>query len=149
VPRGLRSSLKIAVMVPPEMAEQRRTAALAPELIAQTCTLALVALVLAGTLMTGSSKQVLLSPFPAYLHLDKLGHIVGFAGIGFAFVRSRFSAVRPWHIVAFAFALGVLTEFCQSFIPGRTAKLADVLIDVAGACAGVYFGLNIRPASPR
>jgi VanZ family protein len=111
--------------------------AVRPERVAQASALVLVALVLVGTLVAGPTKQSLLSPFPPFLHADKLGHVMGFAAIGFALVRSRFAGVGPRHIVAFALALGALTEFCQGFIPGRTGKLGDVLIDVAGAFAGV------------
>jgi hypothetical protein len=115
------------------------------ERVAQACAIVLLALILAGTLVTGHTKQLLLSPFPPYLHADKLGHAIGFFGIGLASLRSRFAGIRPWHIVAFALALGVLTELCQRFIAGRTAKVSDVLIDVAAACAGVYLGSAFFP----
>jgi hypothetical protein len=99
----------------------------------------IVALILASALISGSTKHSLLGAFPGFLHVDKVAHALGFASMGFAFIRSRFARVRPWHVLAFALALGALTELFQRFIPGRTSKVSDVLIDVAGACVGVWF----------
>jgi VanZ family protein len=98
----------------------------------------LVVLIVVSASISGGTKHSLFGGFPSFLHIDKLGHLLGYAGLGFACIRSRWPRVRPWHVLAFAFALGIATELLQCFIPGRTPKLADVLIDTVGACAGIY-----------
>jgi hypothetical protein len=113
-------------------------AAMQPHPITRPCAVAIVVLIVASASIPGTTKHLLLGGFPSYLHLDKVGHLLGFGALGFAFIRARFAGVRPWHILAFAFALGCFTEIWQRYIPGRTSKLGDVLIDLAGACVGVY-----------
>lgn len=105
---------------------------------ARLLTAVLLVLVLIGTLMPGPAKQSLLSHFSPGLHLDKLGHALGFFAMAFFASRSRIPRARPWHLVLFAAGLGSLTELCQNFIPGRTPLVTDVLIDVCGALAGLW-----------
>jgi VanZ family protein len=107
----------------------------------------ILVLIVASASISGTTKHWLLGGFPSYLHADKVAHLLGFAALGFAFVRSRFGGVRPWHVLALAFALGILTEVWQRFIPGRTSKASDVLIDLAGACVGVYVARRAWPRS--
>jgi hypothetical protein len=114
------------------------TAATATHPLTRACAAAIVIVIVGSALISGSTKHWLLAGFPSYLHVDKLGHALGFAVMAIACVRARLPRVRPWHVVAFALALGAFCELCQRFIPGRTSKLADVLIDVAGACAGLW-----------
>lgn len=103
----------------------------------------MVLLVLAGTLMPGSLKHQLLSPFPAQLHVDKLGHMLGFLAMAFVAARARFRKVSGWQVIALALALAAFTELCQNFIPGRTPRVADVFIDLAGACLGVWSSTRV------
>ncbi|HTH78002.1 MAG TPA: VanZ family protein [Ramlibacter sp.] len=107
--------------------------------------LVIVLVIVASALLPGPAKRSLLGGFPSYLHVDKLGHLVGFAAMGFALVRSRFSRVGAWQSFALALALAAFTEFCQRFVPGRTSKLGDVLIDLAGAAAGIWLASRAVP----
>ncbi len=50
-----------------------------------------------------------------------------------------------WAAVAFLLAHGVGTEIGQTFVPNRTGKVTDVLIDWAGITAGL---LAVRRAIP-
>lgn len=118
-------------------------AAVQPDPSMRVCAAVIVVLIVAGALVPGSTKHWLLDGFPGAWHVDKLGHALGFAAMGFTCVRSRFPRVRAWHVLAFALALGVFTELAQRFVPGRTSKLTDVLIDLLGACAGVYVALML------
>lgn len=118
-------------------------AAAQPNPFARITVVLIIGLIVASALISQSAKHALLGGFPAFLHVEKLGHVLGFACMGLALVRSRFELVRPWHVLAFAAALGTLTEVLQRLVPGRTAKLADVLLDVAGACAGVYLARRL------
>jgi VanZ family protein len=71
---------------------------------------------------------------------DKTGHSVGYALLGALVLRGlsggRFSGVT-WRTVAAAIALsaayGVSDEFHQSFVPGRTPDVMDVVADAVGA----------------
>jgi VanZ family protein len=69
----------------------------------------------------------------------KVGHVVGYALLGAALLH----AVRPvgrWAPgLALLLALGhaVADEFHQTFRPGRSASLQDVLLDVAAAGAAI------------
>jgi VanZ family protein len=72
---------------------------------------------------------------------DKLGH----AGIFFVFAylaeralahQTRFPVLARysgWWTLSIALAYGVLDEFHQSFVPGRSPDIFDVLADVLGA----------------
>lgn len=95
-------------------------------------------LVLLGALMPGAMKHSVLSPFPEFLHLDKLGHFVGFLLAAFFWLRAGFPRVGVLAVVPGAFVVAAGTETAQLFIHGRTGKPADVLIDVCGACLGLW-----------
>lgn len=93
-------------------------------------------------------------PTPTQLS-DKAEHLLGYAGLGALALRataggrlnglSAGTAVAAWAIAA---AYGVTDEFHQRFVPGRTADVADVVADAAGAGAAVValwaFGIIAR-----
>jgi hypothetical protein len=108
------------------------------ERLARVCAIALIALILIGALIPGNMKDTVVGVFPAYLHMDKVGHAFGFFGLGIALIRSRLKGLHAMHYLAFALAVGAFTEICQRFVPGRTAKVSDVFIDLAGASLGVF-----------
>ena len=68
-------------------------------------------------------------------HLDKLIHMVAFAGVAWLWRRAGY----PGPAVAIgAAALAALTEAGQSFLPWpRTADLFDVAADLAGVAIGL------------
>lgn len=107
-----------------------------------------VGLILVGTLMPGPAKHSLLSHFPPGLHIDKLGHVVGFLVMAYFAVRSRIARARPSHVLWFALCLGAMTELCQNLIPGRTPLVTDVMIDFTGALVGVWQASRYAPARP-
>jgi VanZ family protein len=69
----------------------------------------------------------------------KVGHVVGYALLGAAFLH----AVRPVGIWAPGLALllslgyAMTDEFHQTFRPGRSASVEDVLLDVTAAGAAI------------
>ena len=96
---------------------------------------------------------------------DKTGHFVGYGTLGAFAVRATAggmlngvtggSAIAAW---AMATAYGVTDEYHQSFVPGRTPDVGDVLADAVGAGASIAtawaFGIIARSrrssgASPR
>jgi VanZ family protein len=76
----------------------------------------------------------------------KTGHLCGYAALGALVWRARNRALFPqgWHWRAAVFAeivcvfYAISDEFHQSFVPTREASAVDVLIDSAGAAAGLF-----------
>jgi VanZ family protein len=72
--------------------------------------------------------------------IDKLAHLAAYgtlaASVLFAMGEQRMRA-NPWRTmlltVAFCFLYGISDEFHQSFIPGRTVSIYDLLADASGA----------------
>lgn len=84
-----------------------------------------------------------------FLAADKLAHFVEY-GL-FAYLSSRSirqvagpTGVRPLIISGlFVTLFAIIDEFYQSFVPGRTSDIFDVLVDFLGA-ALVLFLLHLR-----
>ena len=94
----------------------------------------------AGWLLLAVIIFLTLSP-PSYRPVTKVGHnlehllihlILGVTfGIGYA---------RQWWLVALGLvALTAAIEFAQLFVPGRHARLKDLVIDAGAVCLGVAF----------
>jgi len=93
---------------------------------------------------TGSVLGVFFGWLPAayfdFLHLAirKLAHLSEYGVLTFLFFRAWRGAASGWSILwarrAFACCLIVaaIDEFHQSFVPSRTSKVQDVLIDACG-----------------
>lgn len=76
---------------------------------------------------------------------DHFGHFVGYALLGALLLRARSGA--SWDGVrlgaaAWAWALstiyGISDEWHQTFVPGRTAAIDDVVADTLGAASAVF-----------
>ena len=75
---------------------------------------------------------------------DKILHIGSYAALGVTvfrgFAGARFAAMtrgRALATVLFCILYGVSDEFHQSFVPGRTPDVRDLVADGAGAALGV------------
>jgi len=66
------------------------------------------------------------------------------------FYKGRTLAVKTIFIICFLFCFlyGVSDEFHQSFIPGREARLRDVLIDSAGIALAIWYIKRSFPKAP-
>jgi VanZ family protein len=74
---------------------------------------------------------------------DKIAHVALYGVLGGALAWSRWSERgRPVHAVLLGLGLlyAVSDEWHQSFVPGRTASLADLAADAVGLFLG-YFTL--------
>jgi VanZ family protein len=71
--------------------------------------------------------------------VKKSGHMIGYALLGFSYLRAI--RVRSnWTYLAALLAVLVYAftdEFHQSFVAGRNSSFIDVGIDTAGACLGM------------
>ncbi len=71
-----------------------------------------------------------------------LGHAVGYALLALALARGWWWG-RPWDragaggVLALALAYAVSDELHQAFVPGRSATLADVIVDAVGALSAL------------
>src|SRR4030042_6015795 len=89
--------------------------------------------------------------------LDKAAHFVEFSFLGFFlsvgyFNAFRFSAaVKAVLVFLTGLPLGILDEFHQLFVPGRTSAMGDVIADSAGIVWGilVYIYLSKRKEQNR
>jgi len=103
----------------------------------------LLALLWAGLIFHLSSQSLLDVPllFPGQ---DKLFHVVAFGTLGFLVLGGTRPAgsVYPYGKLLAAVLLvavyGILDEYHQSFVPGRSADPLDVVADVAGGVVGVW-----------
>ena len=78
---------------------------------------------------------------------DVLAHAAAYTVLGAATLRGLAGARRAaataraaLFAAVLAAAYGMADEFHQSFVPGRTAELRDVLADALGAAAGAALG---------
>ncbi|TKB28178.1 teicoplanin resistance protein VanZ [Desulfopila sp. IMCC35006] len=95
-------------------------------------------------------------PLPALPGLDKLAHLAAYgllaATVLFA-VSARQKSTRPLRViiltVCFCLLYGISDEFHQSFIPGRTASVFDLMADGGGAVVvcGLWRKWRLRIAS--
>jgi len=89
---------------------------------------------------------------PVLFGMDKLLHAIVFGILGFFTLGALTGTVRPrriplpWLAVLLVTAYGVLDEFHQHFVPGRTPDIYDVMADAAGGMLGVWlFRVLIGP----
>jgi VanZ family protein len=98
-------------------------------------------LYMAGIFVVSSIPD--LGPLPGGVS-DKSGHTLAYAGLGglllFALAQGRVDGVtlrRAGLAVALATVYGITDECHQSFVPGRSPEVADVIADAVGATLGV------------
>ena len=80
-----------------------------------------------------------------YTHTDKIIHILEYSLLGFLLLagfRSKEIAMGNAIILAVTVAVlyGLCDELHQSFVPGRSMSLSDVIADGIGAMLGVAAG---------
>ena len=80
---------------------------------------------------------------PLFLYTDKLLHALVFGILGFFLLgamKTTAEGYRPfqlWLAVILVTVYGVLDEFHQHFVPGRSPDIFDVMSDAAGGTLGV------------
>ena len=80
--------------------------------------------------------------------LRKIAHFVEFLGLGTSFLitAATFTKKIALHLTKPLFAalsVAVIDEMIQSFFPGRSSQVSDVLLDFFGAFCGVMISLLI------
>ena len=75
---------------------------------------------------------------------DKLFHLIVFAMLGFLLMGSMkatnngYRTLQVWLVVMLVAVYGILDEFHQYFVPGRTVDIFDALADAAGGLLGAW-----------
>ncbi len=126
------------------------TLAVRGSLLVALVPLAVTAAILIGVSLPGDHMRSLLLPiFSAaqgilpgdmsfgLTNIAKLGHAVGFAALAFlALALRRAVGATVLGIIWFLVLLAIATESGQLFLTGRSGRLADIGIDLAGAAVG-------------
>ncbi len=80
---------------------------------------------------------------PSLPGLDKLAHVVVYALLAWLAARAFATLSRktqtgwlPWAAAVFAVLYGLSDEVHQSFVPGRSADVWDLVADTVGAAGG-------------
>ena len=103
----------------------------------------LAALSWAGLIFYLSSQPSIETPalFPGQ---DKLFHLIAFGILGFLAMGARqasqqgYPTGQVWQVVFAVMLYGILDEFHQYFVPGRSADVYDVLADIVGGLLGAW-----------
>jgi len=78
-----------------------------------------------------------------FWNADKLYHMFAYAWLGalplFAFTRRGHARMAAFSMIV----LGVLLEWAQSYVPGRSASLADATANTIGVFAGLWLAGTI------
>jgi len=116
----------------------------------------LVATVAWAGLLYYLSDQPALHVPPLFPGQDKLFHAAVYAVLGILVTgtlrpeRGSGSRRQVWLAAALVAGYGILDEFHQSFVPGRSAEFFDVVADVAGGLLGIaIMRLLVNRLSPR
>ena len=116
-----------------------------------------LAIAWAGVIFYLSSQPSIDTPslFPGQ---DKLFHMVAFGVLGFFLMggmkttSNGYRTRQVWLVVVLVVLYGLLDEFHQYFVPGRTVEIYDALADAAGALLGawsMYYLVKILGKSSR
>lgn len=107
-----------------------------------------ILLLVVGTTMPGSAKAEIEGHLWREWPWSASAHFVLFAFITGAPV---YGSGRAWPLRALGLAivLALVTEWLQSFVPGRHPMLRDGLIDMAGAITGVVASIVWGSRPPR
>lgn len=102
-------------------------------------------------------------PHPFVVPFDDVAHILRAQAWGvtkFIFLAGNVALFVPFGVIAAArarraalvvgagFALSVAVELIQTFVPGRTPSVDDVILNVTGAALGVAVSLLLRARAP-
>ena len=108
----------------------------------------MVLALLVGTLMPGALRNTIESRLNAPPFFSSASHFVLFLGIGLI-ARLKPLAFGVARVALAVLALGLLSEALQFYAVDRHPRLIDVVIDFAGAMAGMGLAAKISPRSGR
>lgn len=77
------------------------------------------------------------------MYVDKLAHFIAYGGMGFLAYISVGSVNKRVYLFLFVISLGVVLEFFQHYIPGRSASFLDIMANTLGAISGCFVGWKL------
>jgi VanZ family protein len=89
---------------------------------------------------------------PMFYGEDKLIHAFVFGILGFFTLGSMkatadvYRTFQPWLAMILVTLYGVLDEFHQHFVPGRTPDIHDVMADAVGGMLGIWLSYRFLKA---
>lgn len=100
-------------------------------------------------------QQMLAYGFPQVMHIDldifdgvirKMAHFFLYFCLGLLTIKAWcWRKDRSWvYALFFCFCYAVTDEFHQSFVPGRSAEIHDVLLDTIGSFTGIMVIFFLR-----
>ena len=98
--------------------------------------------------LNGLVKQLGFGFTLSELTVRKLGHLAEYMLLGFWLMLTlrvytkRIISFIAWPLF-FTLLIAVADEFYQTFVPGRSGQVVDVIIDFIGSCIGLGVGLFI------
>lgn len=93
---------------------------------------------------SGLIVNALTTAFPSLENVDflvnivrKSAHFLEYAIFGFFTARAfKLSKKSPWFAILLCGIYAATDEYHQTFVPGRSGEIADILLDTAGATFG-------------
>jgi len=74
------------------------------------------------------------------MYADKLAHFIAYGGMGFLAYISVASVNKRVYLFLLVISLGVVLEFFQLYIPGRSASFVDIMANTLGVIVGYFVG---------
>jgi hypothetical protein len=74
------------------------------------------------------------------MYSDKLAHFIAYGGMGFLAYISVASVNKRVYLFLLVISLGVVLEFFQLYIPGRSASFVDIMANTLGVIVGYFVG---------
>lgn len=106
----------------------------------------LLAMIFRTSSIDGEGMSWLVPPFDKFIHCGTFTTLTVFFGLWFSNARwekNRF--VVALYCVGLCLLAGVLDEYHQSFVPGRSVSVGDILADVIGGVCGITVYALAKP----
>ncbi len=84
-----------------------------------------------------------------FLHSDKVGHFIAYGWLGFLPAIAFSSRRSVWTSAAAMILLGVVLEYCQSYVPQRMASPGDMVANTLGVFIGIFLAGFVLRSSKR
>ncbi len=80
---------------------------------------------------------------------DKIAHFLAYGAVTWVGAMAASTLKRRFYLVLAMLALGILLEFAQAFVPGRTPELLDGVANLGGVAGGILIAQWQRRRQPR
>ena len=83
---------------------------------------------------------------PAAPFSDKIAHFLAYGAVTLVGAMAASTLKRRVYLGLAMLALGILLEFAQAFVPGRTPEMLDGVANMLGVFAGLGLAYGLRRA---